>query len=105
MPSRCLITGTLASRLMRSIRLLPPRGTMTSTYSGMLISAPTAARSVVSTTCTALAGRPASARPAWMQTAIAWLEWIASEPPRRMVALPDFRHRLAASMVTFGRDS
>ena len=64
MPSRCLITGTLASRLMRSIRPLPPRGTITSTYSGMLISAPTAARSVVSTTCTAAAGRPARPGPA-----------------------------------------
>ncbi|MCY1438948.1 hypothetical protein D9M71_551660 [compost metagenome] len=105
MPSRCLITGTRASRLMRSIRPLPPRGTMTSTNSGMLISAPTASRSVVSTTCTTAAGKPASARPRWMQAAMARLEWMASEPPRRMVALPDLRHRLAASMVTFGRDS
>ena len=32
-----------------------------------------------------------------MQVAMARLEWIASEPPRRMVALPDFRHRLAGS--------
>ncbi|MCY1314722.1 hypothetical protein D9M70_654190 [compost metagenome] len=90
---------------MRSIRPLPPRGTITSTYSGMLISAPTAARSVVSTTCTSSAGSSALARPCWMQAAMARLEWMASEPPRRMVALPDFRQRLAASMVTFGRDS
>jgi len=33
------------------------------------------------------------------------LEFIASEPPRNSVALADFRHRLATSTVTFGRDS
>ena len=47
-----------ASREMRSISPLPPRGTITSTNSGMAISSPTAARSVVSMTCTA-AGRQA----------------------------------------------
>ena len=40
-----------------------------------------------------------------MQAAIAWFEWNASDPPRSTVALPDFRHRAAASAVTFGRDS
>ena len=99
------MTGTRASPLMRSISPLPPRGTITSTYSGMVISAPTAARSVVSSTCTASAGNPASASPAWMHAAIAVLEWNASEPPRRMQALPDFRHSAAASAVTLGRDS
>ena len=54
------MTGTLASRLMRSIRPLPPRGMITSTYCGMAISWPTASRSVVCTSCTASAGRPAS---------------------------------------------
>ena len=29
----------------------------------------------------------------------------AAEPPRRITALPVFRHRLATSMVTFGRAS
>jgi hypothetical protein len=33
------------------------------------------------------------------------LEWMASFPPRRIVALPDLKQRLAASAVTFGRDS
>ena len=40
-----------------------------------------------------------------MQSAIALFEFIASDPPRKIVALPDFRHKLAASQVTFGRDS
>ena len=37
--------------------------------------------------------------------AIAWLLRSASEPPRRIVALPDLRHSPAASAVTLGRDS
>ena len=28
-----------------------------------------------------------------------------SEPQRKIEALPDFRHKLPASAVTFGRDS
>ena len=39
------------------------------------------------------------------QSAIARLERSASAPPRRMQALPDFRHSAAASAVTSGRDS
>ncbi len=54
------MTGTRASALMRSISPLPPRGMMTSTYSGMVMSWPTAARSLVSTNCTASGGSPAS---------------------------------------------
>ena len=57
------MTGTLASLLIRSIRPLPPRGTMTSTYCGMVINCPTAARSAVATTCTAAAGNPAACKP------------------------------------------
>ena len=78
---------------------------MMSTYSVIVISSPTAARSAVPTTCTAASGRPAALRPARTQAAIAWFECSASEPPRRMQALPAFRHRPAASAVTFGRDS
>jgi hypothetical protein len=34
--------------------------------------------------------------------AMIWLEFNASLPPRRIVALPDLKHRLAASAVTLG---
>jgi hypothetical protein len=98
-----LITGTRASALMRSMRPLPPRGMIRSTYCGMLMSAPTAARSVVGTSCTASGGRPASARAPCTSAASARLLWMASEPPRKMQALPLLMARLAASMVTFGR--
>jgi hypothetical protein len=40
-----------------------------------------------------------------MVSAISRLEWRASLPPRRMVAFPVLKQRLAASAVTFGRDS
>jgi hypothetical protein len=100
-----LIIGTVASCIRRAIRPLPPRGTITSTYSGIVIRAPTAARSVVSTTCTPCSGRPAPRRPSPTSAASARLQWMASEPPRRMAALPLLMHRPAASTVTFGRAS
>ena len=71
----------------------------------MASKAPTAARSRVVTNCTASAGRPASAIPSASPSAMTRLECSASEPPRKIAALPDFKHRLAASAVTFGRDS
>ncbi len=103
LPSRCLITGTRASALMRSIRPLPPRGMITSTYSGIAISRPTAARSVVSTSCTASRGRPASASASCTHCHKARFECSASEPPRRMQALPLLMASEAASIVTLGR--
>src|SRR3989304_437211 len=47
----------------------------------MVMSSPTAARSVVLTTCTAVSGSPAARSPACTQAAIAWVERIASRPP------------------------
>ena len=98
-----MITGTLASALMRAIRLLPPRGMITSTNSGIAIRRPTAARSVVATSCTASGGRPASSSASCTTCASARLLWIASEPPRRIAALPLLMASDAASMVTLGR--
>ena len=97
------MTGTRASALMRSIRPLPPRGMMTSTYCGMVMSWPTAARSVVCTSCTALAGRPAWVRAACTSFHSARLEWMASDPPRSTQALPLLMASDAASIVTLGR--
>ncbi len=103
LPSRCLSTGTLASRLMRSIRPLPPRGITMSTYWGSVMSSPTTARSVVCTSCTPSTGRPESASACSTSSASALFDSMASEPPRRMQALPLLMARLAASMVTLGR--
>ena len=88
---------------MRSIRLLPPRGMTRSTDSGAAIRKPTAARSVVPTSCTASGGRPASASDSRTSAASARFDCSASEPPRRMQALPLLMASDAASIVTFGR--
>ena len=103
LPSRCLSTGTLDSALMRSIKPLPPRGMIRSTNSGIVIRRPTAARSVVATSCTASGGRPASLSAACTSLANARLLWMASEPPRRIAALPLLMASDAASIVTLGR--
>ena len=71
--------------------------------SGEAIRWPTAARSVVATSCTASGGRPASASAAWTIRASARFDASASEPPRRMQALPLLIASAAASIVTFGR--
>ena len=74
-----------------------------STYSGMPARSPTAARSVVSTSCTASAGSPASISASRTMPASRRLLSIASEPPRRIAALPLLIVSAAASIVTFGR--
>ena len=66
-------------RLMRSIRPLPPRGMITSTYSGMADELPTAARSVVGRAARRrTAGRSSNASP---PAANARLDSIASRAP------------------------
>jgi hypothetical protein len=59
----------------------------------------TLSRSVNGMSWIAWSGAPAEARAA----AIARFEWMASLPPRRMVALPVLKQSTAASAVTFGR--
>ncbi len=98
------MTGTRASCCTRAIRFLPPRGTMTSTLPSRPDSIiPTASLLRVGTIWTASresdARSSACSKHAW----IAVLELKLSEPPRRITALPDFRHSAPASAVTFGR--
>src|SRR6478735_12377818 len=64
---------------------------------------PTAARSRVGTSVIAASGRPASRRPCTRQLWIARQDLKLSEPPRRITALPDFRHSTPASAATLGR--
>ncbi|MCY1430724.1 hypothetical protein D9M71_466770 [compost metagenome] len=78
---------------------------MTSTYSAIVIRWPTAARSGVSITCTECSGKPATFKPCLIASAIALFDSSASEPPRKIMALPDLMAKDAASSVTFGRDS
>ncbi len=55
--------------------------------------------------CTAACGSPTRVSAAWIASTSARLLRSVSEPPRRIVALPVFRQRVATSMVTFGRAS
>ena len=62
-------------------------------------------RSVRGTSWTAALGSPAFCSPSATASPMARLEWNASEPPRKMTALPERTHSAAASAVTLGRDS
>lgn len=66
---------------------------------------PQTTRLVSSTSVTASAGSPALATPSRRTAAIARLESMAAEEPRRKAALPDLRQSPAASLVTLGRFS
>ena len=74
-----------------------------STNCGMAMSSPTTARSVIWTSCTPSLGRPLDCSACCTSRASALFDSMASEPPRRMQALPLLIARLAASMVTLGR--
>ena len=99
------MTGTVAFSVTRRMSASPPRGTTRSTSPLCVTRKSMASWSGLSTYWTAFASIPAAARPFWMQRTRAALDSRASLPPRRMEALPDFRHRAAVSTVTFGRDS
>ena len=64
-----------------------------------------AAREGSRTRATAPSGRPAAAAASCRASMMAQLERMASEPPRRMQALPLLMQMAAASLVTLGRDS
>ena len=57
------------------------------------------------TSPTASTGSPALARPSRRADATTRLVEIADDEPRSSTALPDLRHRPAASLVTLGRFS
>ena len=76
---------------------------ITSTNCGIVIRWPTTSRSVVCTSCTASVGKPLPCSANCTSTASALLDSIASEPPRKIQALPLLIDRQAASIVTFGR--
>ena len=57
------------------------------------------------TSVTAPSGRPASDAASPATAARTALECAALDEPRSTIALPDFRHSAAASIVTFGRAS
>ncbi len=50
-------------------------------------------------------GRPAATAASEAIEESTAFEWAAVEEPRKTIALPDFKHSAAASIVTFGRAS
>ena len=74
-------------------------------YASIRSISPTAARSVVGTSCTEASGSPAARMPSASAAMIAVDVWKLSEPQRRIAALPALRHSPAASAVTFGLNS
>ena len=106
LPVKCLMTGILASAATRRIRPSPPRGIARSMYCGMRQKLADR-RAVGRAHQLHGVGRQARLRrpPRASRSTIAWLECIASLPPRRITALPLFTQIAAASAVTFGRDS
>ena len=103
-PSRWPSTGTRASRSTRATSGRPPRGMIRSMAPSRPASIiPTASRSAVGTIWTPSAGSPACSSAAAIAAWMARQERSASDPPRRIRALPERRQRAAASAATLGR--
>ena len=68
----------------------------------MLNISDTASLEVVGTNWITSAGNPEDCRPLTRQLWIAFDEWELSDPPLRITAFPDLKHRPPASAVTLG---
>ena len=83
----------------------PPRGISTSMWPRASIIAVAPSRPYSSTVSISAGSNPFAASASWITAIVAAFVRSASCPPRSMAALPDLRHRLATSTVTFGRAS
>ncbi len=103
LPDAAKITGTVATPLSAAFRPSPPRGMIRSTDTGLgrkLGRAPRVRRRRPAT-ARPPAGRRSTAASAAISASTAF-ECAAELEPRSTIALPDFRHSAAASIVTFG---
>ena len=105
LPEAAKMTGTVATPLSAAFRPSPPRGMIRSTTPAWVASSASSSRPPPATSDIEPAGRPAPSAARAAIAASTALEWAAEDEPRRTIALPDFRHRAAASIVTFGRAS
>ena len=99
------ITGIVECSLANWCNAAPPRGIIMSTYWSNFNNSITNARSGSVIACTAVFGKPAWDKAFCTTSTNTWLECCVSFPPRKITALPVFKHRLATSIVTFGRAS
>ena len=95
----------MATSLSAAFRPSPPRGMIRSTLSLCVASSASSSRPPPATRLTQPGGNPAATDASEAICASTALECAAVEEPRSTIALPDFRHRAAASIVTFGRAS
>ena len=99
------MTGTVATAFSAAFRPSPPRGMIRSTTPSWVASSASSSRPPPATSPIAPAGTPAPSAASAAIAARTALECAADEDPRSTIALPDFRHSAAASIVTFGRAS
>ena len=95
----------MATACSAAFKPSPPRGMIRSTVSFCVASSASSSRPPPATRLTQPSGSPAATAASAAIWASAALECVAEEDPRRTIALPDFKHSAAASIVTFGRAS
>ncbi|CAB4751627.1 unannotated protein [freshwater metagenome] len=105
LPTPVSITGTVELSTTLLMSDSPPRGMRTSTRPRAVMRYFTDSWVSPGTIWMASAGSPDATRESRMMPVRASLLDAAEEDPRRSAALPLFRHRPAASTVTFGRAS
>ena len=76
-----------------------------STTPSCVASSASSSRPPPATSAIAPSGTPAAVAASAAIAASTALECVADDEPRSTIALPDFRHSAAASIVTFGRAS
>src|SRR3954451_242338 len=99
------MTGTVATPFSAFFSPSPPRGMMRSTTPVWVASSASSSRPPPATRTIAPSGTPADSAASLAIEARTAFEWAADDEPRSTIALPDLRHRAAASIVTFGRAS
>ena len=99
------MTGTVATAESAFLRPSPPRGMIRSTRPSCVASSVSSSRPPPATSESDPAGSPAASAASAATLASTALECAALDEPRSTIALPDFRHSAAASIVTFGRAS
>ena len=99
------MTGTVATPLSAFFSPSPPRGMMRSTTPFWVASSASSSRPPPATRTIAPSGMPALSAASAAMDARTALECAADDEPRSTIALPDFRHSAAASIVTLGRAS
>ena len=99
------MTGTFATAASAFFRPSPPRGMTRSTRPSWPASSASSSRPPPATSASAPDGSPFASAASRATVASTAFECAAEDEPRSRIALPDFRHSAAASIVTFGRAS